>query len=110
MSNRSVTIIRARKRGTMRFLTGSTPSLEGVLLTADLARVQVGSDSCAGDSSYDDACHRGSDLADRAGIRKPPSRSSALKIVRKLPACSHGAAFSEHPERFNPASLRDDGR
>ena len=66
MSSSPVISIRARKRGTTRFLIGSTPEhLEGVELLADLAGAEVGGDRGAGDPGHADAGHEGADFSDR---------------------------------------------
>ena len=66
MSSSPVISISARKRGTTRFLIGSTPEhLQGVELLADLAGAEVGGDRGAGDAGDDDRGHEGRELAHR---------------------------------------------
>ena len=66
MSSRPVISISAKKRGTTRFLTGSTPKhLERVELLADLARAEVGGDRGAGHAGHDHRVDPGRELADR---------------------------------------------
>ena len=92
MSNSPVTTISARKRGTTRFLTGSTPSTcsaSSSSRTLRAPRSAVIAVPATPASTIEVISGPISRI--EASTKKPPRRSSAPKSVKKSPACRPGA-------------------
>ena len=109
MSSSPVISIRARKRGTTRFLIGSTPeNLEGVELLADLAGAEVGGDRGAGDAGDDDRGHERRELADRGEheeAAEPVEGSEQGEDVGRLQARGAEAEGDGRDQQREPAEL-----
>src|SRR3954470_23917393 len=94
MSNNPVTNINARKRGTTRFLTGSTPrtcnasSSSRILRAPRSAVIAVPATPASTIASTNGANSRM-----LARTKNPPRRSSAPNKTRKFAACSPGAPY-----------------
>ena len=93
MSNRPVTSIRARKRGTTRFFTGSTPSTCSASSSSRILRAPRSAViAVPATPASTIAVTNGANSRIEASTKKPPSRSSAPNSTRKFAAWSPGAA------------------
>src|SRR3954452_7829634 len=94
MSNSPVTSISARKRGTTRFLTGSTPntcrasSSSRILRAPRSAVIAVPATPASTIASTNGANSRID-----ASTKKPPNRSNAPNNTKKFAACNPGAPY-----------------
>src|SRR3954453_6819648 len=98
MSNRPVTSISARKRGTTRFLTGSTPSTCSASSSSRILRAPrsaVIAVPATPESTI--AVTNGANSRIEASTKKPPRRSSAPNSTRKCAACRPGAPYPKAP-------------
>src|SRR3954465_8670364 len=94
MSNRPVTSIRARKRGTTRFLTGSTPSTCNASSSSRILRAPRSAViAVPATPASTIASTNGANSRIDASTKKPPRRSSAPKRTRKFAACRPGAPY-----------------
>ena len=92
MLNSPVTSINARKRGTTRFLIGSTPSTCSASSSSRILRAPRSAViAVPATPASTIAVTFGPISRTAARMKNPPSRSSAPKIVRKFAACSPGA-------------------
>ena len=92
MSSRPVTSIRAKKRGTTRFLTGSTPSTWSASSSSRILRAPRSAVTAvpATPATIIEST-QGANSRIEASTKNPPSRSRAPNRVRKLAACRPGA-------------------
>src|SRR5215207_721484 len=94
MLNRPVTTISARKRGTTRFLIGSTPSTWSASSSSRILRAPRSAVIAVPPTpAVMMAVTVGANSRIEASTKKPPSRSIAPNRTRKLPAWSPGAPY-----------------
>src|SRR5215210_6438183 len=94
MLNRPVTTISARKRGTTRFLIGSTPSTWSASSSSRILRAPRSAVMAVPPTpARMIAVTNGANSRIEASTKKPPSRSMAPNRTRKLPAWSPGAPY-----------------
>src|SRR3954447_20232473 len=94
MSNSPVTSISARKRGTTRFLTGSTPSTCSASSSSRILRAPRSAViAVPATPARTIASTNGANSRIDASTKKPPRRSSAPKRTRKFAACRPGAPY-----------------
>ena len=92
-SNIPVTSISARKRGTTRFFTGSTPSTCSASSSSRILRAPRSAViAVPATPASTIAVTNGANSRIEASTKKPPRRSLAPNSVRKLEACRPGAA------------------
>jgi hypothetical protein len=92
MLSRPVISIRLRKRGTTRFLIGSTPRTISASSSSRIFRAPRSAViAVPATPATTTAVTNGANSRTEARMKKPPSRSRAPKRVRKLAACSPGA-------------------
>src|SRR5919204_318028 len=94
MLNRPVTIISARKRGTTRFLIGSTPSTCSASSSSRILRAPRSAViAVPATPARMIAVTNGANSRIDASTKKPPRRSIAPNRIRKLPAWRPGAPY-----------------
>src|SRR6185436_2335552 len=94
MLKRPVTTIRARKRGTTRFLIGSTPSTWSASSSSRILRAPRSAVIAVPPTpARMIAVTNGANSRIEASTKKPPRRSIAPNRTRKLPAWSPGAPY-----------------
>src|SRR3954451_8794726 len=94
MLNSAVTIINARKRGTTRFLTGSTPSTCKASSSSRILRAPKSAViAVPATPARITAVTNGANSLTLASTKNPPRRSKEPNRIRKLPACSPGAPY-----------------
>src|SRR5919201_6013010 len=94
MSNRPVTSISARKRGTTRFLTGSTPSTCSASSSSRIFRAPKSSVIAVPSTPANTiASTNGANSRIDANTKNPPKRSKAPNNTRKFAACNPGAPY-----------------
>src|SRR3954452_15274767 len=94
MLNSAVTIISARKRGTTRFLTGSTPSTWSASSSSRILRAPRSAViAVPATPARMIAVTKGANSRIEASTKKPPRRSSDPNRTRKLPAWRPGAPY-----------------
>src|SRR4051794_1884777 len=94
MSNSPVTSISARKRGTTRFLTGSTPSTCNASSSSRILRAPRSAViAVPATPASTIASTNGANSRMLASTKKPPRRSSAPNNTKKLAACRPGAPY-----------------
>ena len=93
-SNMPVTSISARKRGTTRFFTGSTPSTCSASSSSRILRAPRSAViAVPATPASTIAVTNGANSRIEASTKKPPRRSLAPNSVRKFEACRPGAAY-----------------
>src|SRR5437763_9753720 len=94
MSNNPVTNISAKKRGTTRFFTGSTPS---TCSASSSSRIFLAPKSAViavpATPANTIASTNGANSRIEANTKNPPRRSKAPKSTRKFAACNPGAPY-----------------
>src|SRR6059036_2747087 len=106
MSNRPVTSMSARKRGTTRFLTGSTPSTCSASSSSRILRAPRSAViAVPATPASKIASTNGANSRIDASTKNPPRRSIAPNRTRKLPACSPRpvAERDRRHEQWEPA-------
>src|SRR4051812_15608800 len=94
MSNSPVTNINAKKRGTTRFLTGSTPSTCNASSSSRILRAPRSAViAVPATPASTIASTNGANSRMLARTKNPPKRSSAPNNTRKFAACSPGAPY-----------------
>src|SRR6266550_1254414 len=94
MLNRPVTSIRARKRGTTRFLTGSTPSTWSASSSSRILRAPRSAViAVPATPASTIASTNGANSLIEASTKNPPNRSSAPNNTKKFAACNPGAPY-----------------
>src|SRR6059058_5920324 len=102
MLNSAVTIISARKRGTTRFLTGSTPSTCSASSSSRILRAPRSAViAVPATPARITAVTNGANSRTDASTKNPPSRSKDPNRIRKLPACSPGAPYPNATVEIN---------
>src|SRR5437588_6903686 len=94
MSNRPVTSISARNRGTTKFLTGSTPSTCSASSSSRIFRAPRSAQiAVPATPASTIAVTNGANSRIDANTKNPPNRSSAPNNTRKFAACNPGAPY-----------------
>src|SRR6059036_1307929 len=94
MSNSPVTNINARKRGTTRFLTGSTPNTCNASSSSRIFRAPKSAVMAVPATPASTiASTNGANSRIEASTKNPPSLSKAPKSTRKFAACNPGAPY-----------------
>src|SRR6266446_270127 len=94
MSNRPVTNISARNRGTTRFLTGSTPNTCNASSSSRIFRAPRSAVIAVPATPANTiASTNGANSRIDANTKNPPKRSSAPKSTKKFAACNPGAPY-----------------
>src|SRR3954452_25007635 len=94
MSNRPVTSINAKKRGTTRFLTGSTPSTCNASNSSRIFRAPRSAVIAVRATPANTiASTNGANSRMLARTKNPPKRSSAPNNTKKFAACRPGAPY-----------------
>src|ERR671934_2869876 len=102
MSNRPVTSISARNRGTTRFLTGSTPSTCSASSSSRILRAPKSAViAVPATPASTIASTNGANSRIEASTKNPPNRSSAPNKTRKLAACRPGAPYPNATVEIN---------
>src|SRR4051795_8389527 len=93
-SNRPVTSIRARKRGTTRFLTGSTPRTCRASSSSRIFRAPKSAVIAVPATPANTiASTNGANSRIDANTKNPPNRSNAPNNTKKFAACNPGAPY-----------------
>src|SRR4030081_2470591 len=94
MSNSPVTNINARKRGTTRFLTGSTPNTCNASSSSRILRAPRSAVIAVPATPANTiASTNGANSRIDANTKNPPRRSNVPKNTKKFAACNPGAPY-----------------
>src|SRR5436309_7371200 len=102
MSNNPVTNINAKKRGTTRFLTGSTPNTCRASSSSRIFRAPRSAVIAVPATPANTiASTNGANSRIEANTKNPPNRSNAPNNTRKLAACNPGAPYPNATVEIN---------
>src|SRR5260370_38812914 len=102
MSNKPVTSINAKKRGTTRFLIGSTPNTCKASSSSRIFRAPKSAViAVPATPASTTAVTNGANSLIDANTKKPPKRSNAPNSTRKSAACNPGASYPNATVEIN---------